>query len=151
MPRLKPRPIGSSHEALARFFEAIGIKRAADFEDKSPSTIYNELNPDLPGEISFARVARLTEHFRDLTAADFLARKGGAIVVPLPVVAAAEDDATALVASAKASADAIALGWSARADGVITPGEKAALKENIRRAVASFVSLDLWLDGENGE
>lgn len=84
MSRMKPREPGSPHEALADFFESIGIKRAAAFEDVHPATLYKLLDPDQDGEISFARVARLTSHFHSLIGAEYLASLAGAVVIPLP-------------------------------------------------------------------
>lgn len=145
--RMKPRPAGSPHEALSRFFDEIGVKRAADFEDKRPSTIYNELNPDLPGDISFARVSRLTEHFGSATAAAYLARRAGGIFVPLPPANASPTDAEALIRVAETSAHAVSAGWTAIADGVITPAEREALRQHIDRGVAALESFRLMLDG----
>lgn len=144
--RLKPKLPGSPHEALSRFFDAIGVKRAADFEDCRPSTIYNELNPDQQGEISFSRVARLTEHFGSPIAAEYLARRAGGIFVALPASEAAASDAEALIKIAEASAHAVSAGWAARADGVVTPAEKASLMMLVDRSVAALEGFRLLLE-----
>jgi hypothetical protein len=89
----KPRPPGSAHDALARMMEEIGVadgrpgqgmKVAADFEDRSVNTLYHELDPAAPSQLSYARVARLVDRFKVQAPAHHLAGLAGGIFVPTP-------------------------------------------------------------------
>lgn len=87
----KPR-IGV-HEVVEKIYEAIGEKEAGDkrtgteivakFLGVGKTTAYKWSDPDQEGEISYARVRLLTEHFAITAAAEDLARMAGGEFAPL--------------------------------------------------------------------
>lgn len=86
---------GSVYKALDSLMKEIGAKigangyeTAADFENVTHFTLYKQVDPDNPAEMSFARVARLTAHFGATAALEYLADQAGCIVLPKVSVAA---------------------------------------------------------------
>jgi hypothetical protein len=89
----KPRLPGSAHDALANMVAQIGesqvpsgngMQMFADFEDRSINTLYHELDPAGPSQVSYARVARAVSHFKVRAPADHMAACAGGIFVKLP-------------------------------------------------------------------
>jgi len=79
---------GSIYEALDALMGEIekkvgknGYEAAADFENVTKFTLYKQVDPDNPVEMSFARVARLSAHFGALSALEYLAEQTGCVVV----------------------------------------------------------------------
>jgi|GEM_PF-6740766 len=144
MTTLKRKAPGSAHEALSEFFTEIGVKRAADFEGVRVETIYKGLDPDQVGDFSFLRLARLTERFRSLVLADYLARRGGGVVLKLE---AAQSEETTLGrisgAAMRETAEVFAELGQAMEDGRITSVEYARLEKEIHAAIEKLVLL-LW-------
>lgn len=84
-----------------------------------------------------------------LTAA--LAELAGCALVPLPAWRAAVSGLDALVAAARETSEAVAAGWAAHSDGVVTPAERETLKRELRDAVAALLALDARLDDDGEE
>ncbi len=140
MSRLKPRRPGSAHAALALLMEQIGrtagnadagVRLAADFEGVRPPTLYTELNPDLPGEISFVRVARLTSHFGAPAAAQLLADLCGCLLVKLPKETAGDTLSQEAGESAQKFGQMMTDFGLALCDGSIHAREGAVLKADV--------------------
>jgi hypothetical protein len=100
---LKPRPYGTTEEALARVYaEGGGVKACAFAMGVSPTQAYAYADPQAPDAISFDNARRLTHATAAATLAlvELLAADAGAHVVPQapPEEALAEllaEDATA--------------------------------------------------------
>lgn len=90
----KPRPPTTAAAAHTRGLQQIaeaegrpveeGPAIAADFEGCSPSLLRKAADPDLPEDITFKRVSRLTRHFGATAWAEHLALCARAILIPLP-------------------------------------------------------------------
>jgi len=79
---------GSIYEALDALMEEIGAKTgvngyqaAADAENVTKFTIYKQVDPDNPAEMSFARVVRLSAQFGATAALQHFAQQLGCVVV----------------------------------------------------------------------
>lgn len=154
---MKPRQPGSPHEALARMMEEIGKSRgagdgvqlAADFEGKTKFTFYKLLDPDQEGEMSYARIARLTEHFRVLAAAEHLALLCGAVLVAPPDVSLSGDPLDRISADAlKEMSDVFVELAKARADGKVDGRDAAVILPEIRGAMTKLAALMLQVEAE---
>lgn len=148
---MKVRQPGSSHEALARLMAQIGESRgagdgvqlAADFEGKTKFTFYKLLDPDQDGEMSYARIARLTEHFRVSAAAEHLALLCGAILVMPPDAGAPGDPIDRISAEAlKEISDMFSALAQARTDGKVDHVDAALILPEIRSAMSKLASLE---------
>ena len=159
MKPMKPRAANGPHAALADLMTqiaasqgeepAVGVKLAADFEGISIFTFYKMLDPDQQAEFSYTRVARLTAAFRAPAAAEHLAQLAGGMFVPLPEAAPAEADEAGLLKCARESTEALASAWAAKADGVVTPAERADVARHFNDAIAALLEMRArWLMGE---
>lgn len=88
---MKPREPGSATDAMVAMERQIGaaagasgVKAIADFENIAPGTVYKMLDQAEAAEFSYARVARLTSHFRVSAAAEHLAMLAGGTFLPVP-------------------------------------------------------------------
>jgi len=135
---MKPRH--GAHEALATMMEQIGesageqgasgVEVAAAFENLNKFTLYKELDPDQPGEMSFSRVARLTSHFGAPAAAEHLARLCGHILVRMPTAENAAALTRGLAEFTREVGEALVEISTAMADGKMTPAEaKRTIKQ----------------------
>lgn len=89
-----------THEVLAKLVAQVGEKAAGDdrlgtsevasFLSITPGTLYKLLDPDQNGDLSYARVRLLTEHFGVTAAAEDMARAAGGQFDPTIVVHDAE-------------------------------------------------------------
>lgn len=148
---MKPRRPGSPHDALAQMMAEIGaaqqgdgVQIAADFEGKTKFTFYKLLDPDQDGELSFVRVARLTEHFAVTAAAEHLAGLCGCVLVRVPEsVPAPRDLLAATGAALKETGDVIAAVTAALVDGEVSAADRARIRPEIRQAMALFAALEL--------
>jgi hypothetical protein len=156
---MKVRKPGSSHDALARLMTQIGESRgagdgvqlAADFEGKTRFTFYKLLDPDQDGEMSYARVARLTEHFRVPAAAEHLASLCGAILVMPPDAELTGDPIDRISAEAlKEISDMFSALAQARADGSIDLVDAALILPEIRSAMSKLAALEHQVVAEAG-
>jgi len=138
----KPRQVGSPSEALAEFCDAVGPKAVAAFADISVSTLYNLLNPDLTGDISYARAAQWTDHFKVPALAEHMAHLAGGTFVPDVTVDAAATDMAALCDLVSKSSDAIGEFAKARGDGEWTVSEARAVRRELRELLVSIHAAD---------
>lgn len=94
---MSKRPvIGSAHEALDRMFDSIGRAHgpkgspsegqlvAVAFLNIARSTLYRQLDPDQPGDFSFAHACQLAQQFGCTEAAAHLALCAGGVFIPMP-------------------------------------------------------------------
>ena len=151
---MKPRRPGSPHDALAQLMTQIGtsqngdgVQIAADFEGKTKFTFYKLLDPDQDGELSFVRVARLTEHFGVSAAAEHLAGLCGCVLVrPPQSMPSAKDLLVATGAALKETGDVIAEVSAALVDGEVSAADRARILPEIRQAMALFAALALLVE-----
>lgn len=137
MTLVKPREAGSAHEALAELVDgAGGAKVVANFEGVSVFTLYKMLDPDQPqSEVSFLRAARWSEHFKVLSAAHYLARLVGCVLVKLPDVALSGSKLGRLTGQAmKETAEVFSTLGDALDDGKLSAKELAKLESEIDEA-----------------
>ncbi|MCW5725698.1 MAG: hypothetical protein KIS81_12190 [Maricaulaceae bacterium] len=98
---VKSRPYGEPKAVVARLFEeAGGVPAVMDILEMSRTRVYALSDPDSSNEISYARVAKLTEAARASTAAKDLALRAGGLFMPLEVEVG---DATWLTLASEAS------------------------------------------------
>lgn len=96
---VKERPYGEPKEVVARLFEeAGGVPKVMELLDLSRTRVYALADPDSSNEISYTRVARLTETGAT-AAAQHLAALAGGIFLPIDKT----DDADWLVLAGEAS------------------------------------------------
>jgi hypothetical protein len=151
MTLVKPREIGSAHEAMAALVDrAGGAKKVADFEGVSIFTLYKMLDPDQPkSEASFVRIARWSQHFQKLDAAHYLARLVGCVLVRLPDVALSGTRLGRLTGQAmKETADVFATLGDALDDSELTPAELVNLERQIDEAQEKLEMLRLQARAE---
>ncbi len=86
------RPRFGTHEVVAKVIDAIGAREGANgvtvvakFLGVGTTTVYKWMDADQDGEISFARLRLLTEHFGVSDAAEDLSRLAGGEFVPSTV------------------------------------------------------------------
>ena len=80
---VKERPYGEPKEVVARVFEEVGgIPKVMELLDLSRTRVYALADPDSTNEISYARVAKLTESGSQ-AAAQHLAALAGGIFLPI--------------------------------------------------------------------
>ena len=124
------------------------IKRHSAFSEYANSDVAERVMPiDVAVEIDgFNGNARIVSA---------MARQLGFIAIKAPSVALATCDVTALCRMATESSEAVAEFGKARADGVITPAEAKAVRQQISEAVVAFLELDARLAlverGDGGE
>lgn len=137
---VKPRPAGTPKACLADLFaQAGGIQRVMVRLGLGQSQVYAYADPQSPEEITFARVAALTDHASP-AAAEYLAALAGGGFLPVQ-----PPDAATIAALTEASlrehGQAMATIVGALADGAMTaPEAKAALPE-IDDAVRALLAL----------
>jgi hypothetical protein len=149
--QMKPRAPGSASQALALMSEQIGasqgmdathgVKLMADFIGKSVGTIYKMLDPDQREQLSFARVAQLTDRYKATAAADYLAQLANCLLVPLPPVEPGDAIDEHTIRSAREYADMVAAIITAKRDGRITRPEARALLRDIRELMIELAAL----------
>jgi hypothetical protein len=96
---VKERPYGEPKEVVARLFEeAGGVPKVMEILELSRTRVYALADPDSSNEISYARVAKLTETGAP-AAAQHLATLAGGIFIPIDK----SDDADWLALAGEAS------------------------------------------------
>ncbi len=81
---MKRRHYGTPKEVVARLFEqAGGVPKVMEHLDLSRTRVYAMADPDDDSEISFARVARLTEEAQATAAAEHLALLAHGVFLPV--------------------------------------------------------------------
>lgn len=96
---VKERPYGEPKEVVARVFEEVGgIPKVMELLDLSRTRVYALADPDSSNEISYARVAKLTDSGAK-AAAQHLASLAGGIFLPIDKA----DDSDWLVLAGEAS------------------------------------------------
>jgi hypothetical protein len=138
---VKVRPYGEAKAVVAQLFEeAGGVPAVMDLLELSRTRVYALADPDSTNEISYARVAKLTEATGATAAAKDLAFLAGGIFMPLE---AAEDDnwlALAGDASRKHARNIAALmdslSETERSPGVIDQGEAREILEVLDQQLA---------------
>ena len=151
---MKPRRPGSPHDALAQLMAQIGaaaqgdgVQIAADFEGKTKFTFYKLLDPDQDGELSFVRVARLTEHFGATAAAEHLAGLCGCVLVRPPASVPGTRDLLASTGRAlKETGDVIAAVTGALGDERICAADRMRILAEIDQAMAQLAALKLSVE-----
>ncbi len=118
------------------------ITRGATFSDYANPQRPEMIPLDVAVEIDqFNGNARLVGK-----AADML----GCLVFRKPEIAPADTDEHGLLRVAKETTEAIATGWAARADGVVTPDERATELTQIDEAIVALLELRArWAMGES--
>lgn len=155
---MKPRQPGSAYEALEHAVEEIGRKAgtdawggnkiAADFLGIKPTTFNHLLDPDhVTGELSFVRVAQLSDHFQLQAPVRFLADLVGCKVVTVPRTGIADTEVSALLHIAKESTEVLSTGWTVLADGKLDEVERREWRRQIGEAVEALLELDARLEG----
>lgn len=86
---MKPRAPGSATDTVVKLVNQIGVlvegdgvKAVADFENLHPGTVRKWMDPLENSDVSYSRVARLTQHFGATAAAEHLASLAGGTFVP---------------------------------------------------------------------
>lgn len=136
-------PLGGPHDALRTLMGEIGsavegtsdagVRIAADFLGMNRGTLHRNLDADASeAEISFVRVAMLTDRFKTPAAAVFLARKLGCELVPIRPGIHAGTPLNALAHMVKETSEAV----SAVADWAQQP---EATTRNRRRQVITEI------------
>lgn len=115
-----------------------------------PATFSDYANLNEPTIIALDAAIEL-DQFNDNTnligkAAEFL----GCVIYRKPVTPIAETDEQGLLKVAKESTEAVAAAWGAKADGVITPEERADVTRQFDEAVVALLELRArWTMGKN--
>lgn len=133
---------GSIHQALDAMMAEIesktgrnGYEAAADAENVTKFTLYKQVDPDNPVEMSFARVVRLSALFGATSALDFLASQIGCVVLTQKAPAETSDLMGHMVSFASESAQAIKVNADALADNVRT-------EEELRRIIKEYADAE---------
>lgn len=144
---VKPREIGTPKRAMADLFDQLGgIKRVMVKLQLGHSQTYAFTDPRSPEEISFAKVAAITEPGAT-AAAEYLALLAGGVFLP---IAPEEADINALCADdVKAHGKAIASVVTAMADGQLTRPERLRAREKVLVALRALTGLYAALADES--
>lgn len=146
---------GSIHEALDALMGEIekkagknGYEVAADFENVTKFTLYKQVDPDNPAEMSFARVARLSAHFGVVSAIEYLADQVGYVVVPQCRVATDTNLASHMARVACESSQALQAMAEGIADQKYTKDELLRMKEELRDVRRASAAAELAVDAQ---
>lgn len=138
---MKPRRYGDAKEVVARLFEqAGGVPKVMELIDLSRTRVYAFSDPDTESEISYARVARITEETGARAAAEHLALLAGGVFLPAGDASAGDWHSLAGEAAQRNAATIAemldALGEESDAANEITPREARAVLARVDRQIA---------------
>lgn len=133
--------ITTKEAVKALFQECGGHKAVAHFLDVSLARVYSFTDPASPEHnISYKRVAKLTERYQAMAGARDLAQRAGGVFLPLARRTSA--CAMALVGqSALSNGEALSESLKSLADGKVDAGEKRSVVREIDEAIRDLASL----------
>lgn len=133
--------ITTKEAVKALFHECGGHKAVAHALDVSLARVYSFTDPASPDHnLSYKRVAQLTERHQATAAARDLAQRAGGVFLPLARRASAS--AMALAGqSALSNGEALSESLKALADGKVDAGEKRSAVKEIDEAIRDLASL----------
>lgn len=123
------------------------IQRLATFSDYISIALEDRAVPlDVAIDIDAYNLSRGGEPWLLRAAAELI----GHFIIKAPVIGAAGSTLDGLLQSAKETTEAIAAGWAAHADGLITPDEGAELCREIDEAVVAFLGFKAAILAKGG-
>lgn len=144
----KPRPADSVKAVISDLYGQVGgVPEVMLQFGVGKSQAYAYTDPLAPDQISFERVAKLTSSSA-LAAAKYLAERARCVLVALPGPDRRGTTMALLAASLRSHAETIAEIVTAKADGKVTPAEKARARKQAMAAICDLVSLQASLEEE---